>query len=132
MTLSDFIEELNIAIQQDGHDIYCNAITAEILKRCLTKQKEDKWYRPTGVVPPAQSGSHWFPCSERLPNDNDYRGCMECLDGAVWYFTENGTMGLGYYYKSTKEWVTTDDLRTDGKVIAWIPLPEPYKVESEE
>ena len=30
MTLSDFIEELNIAIQQDGHDIYCNAITAKI------------------------------------------------------------------------------------------------------
>ena len=31
MTLSDFIEELNIAIQQDGHDIYCNAITAKIV-----------------------------------------------------------------------------------------------------
>ena len=38
MTLSDFIEELNIAIQQDGHDIYCNAFTAKIVKRCLTKK----------------------------------------------------------------------------------------------
>ena len=41
MTLSDFIEELNIAIQQDGHDIYCNAFTAKIVKRCLTKKKGD-------------------------------------------------------------------------------------------
>ena len=38
MTLSDFIEELNIAIQQDGHDIYCNAFTAKMVKRCLTKK----------------------------------------------------------------------------------------------
>ena len=54
MTLSDFIEELNIAIRQDGHDIYCNASTAEIIKRCLMKQKEGekkgKWiyYDPNG------------------------------------------------------------------------------------
>ena len=69
----------------------------------------------------------WIPCDERLPEKDDYKSCIECLDGAVWYFTENGTMGLGYYYKSTKEWSTTDDLKTDGKVIAWMPLPKPYK-----
>lgn len=73
------------------------------------------------------SAQQWIPCSERLPEENDYKSCIECLDGAVWYFTKNGTMGMGYYYKSTKEWSTTDDLKTDGKVIAWMPLPEPYK-----
>ena len=73
----------------------------------------------------------WIPCGERMPNDNDYRECMECLDGAVWYFTENGAMGLGYYYESTKEWATTDDLRTDGKVIAWMPIPEPYQLKED-
>ena len=71
----------------------------------------------------------WIPCSERLPEEDDYKSCIECLDGAVWYFTENGTMGLGYYYKSTKEWSTTYDLKTDGKVVAWMPLPDPYRVE---
>ena len=69
----------------------------------------------------------WIPCSERLPEEDDYKSCIECLDGAVWYFTENWTMGLGYYYESTKEWSTTDDLKTDGKVVAWMPLPEPYR-----
>ena len=75
--------------------------------------------------------SHWVSCSERLPDDSDYRECMECIDGAVWYFTKNGAMGLGYYYKSTKEWSTIDDLRTDGKVVAWMPLPSPYQPEEE-
>ena len=74
---------------------------------------------------------HWVLCSERLPEEDDYKSCIECLDGAVWYFTENGTMGLGYYYKSVKEWSTTDDLKTDGKVIAWQPLPEPYREEGD-
>ena len=79
------------------------------------------------ALPPAQPEQKWIPCSERLPEEDDYKSCIECLDGAVWYFTENGTTGLGYYYKSTKEWSTTDDLKTDGKVVAWMPLPEPHK-----
>lgn len=79
------------------------------------------------ALPSAQPEQRWIPCSERFPEEDDYKSCIECLDGAVWYFTENGTMGLGYYYKSTKEWSTTGDLKTDGKVIAWKPLPEPYE-----
>jgi len=69
----------------------------------------------------------WIPCSERLPVDDDYRESMECLDGCVWYFTDTGSMGLGYYYYSTKEWSTLRDLKPDGKVIAWMPLPKPYQ-----
>ena len=79
------------------------------------------------ALPSAQPEQRWIPCSERFPEEDDYKSCIECLDGAVWYLTENGTMGLGYYYKSTKEWSTTGDLKTDGKVIAWMPLPEPYR-----
>ena len=73
----------------------------------------------------------WIPCSERLPIDDDYRESMECLDGCVWYFTDKGLMGLGYYYYSTKEWATLRDLKPDGKVIAWTLLPKPYQEESE-
>ena len=88
-------------------------------------------YDMVSMLPSAQPTIEpgWIPCSKRLPNENDYNSCMECLDGAVWYFTENGAMGLGYYYESTKEWATTDDLKTDGKVVAWMPLPEPWKGE---
>ena len=84
------------------------------------------------AMPTIKPEPQWIPCSERLPEEDDYKSCIECLDGAVWYFTENGTMGIGYYYESTKEWSTTDDLKTDGKVIAWMPLPEPYAERQEE
>ena len=83
-------------------------------------------------LPTIEPEPKWIPVSERLPEEDDYKSCIECLDGAVWYFTKNGTMGFGYYYKSTKEWSTTDDLKTDGKVIAWMPLPEPYRGEGGE
>ena len=73
-----------------------------------------------------QAEPHWIPCSERLPEEEDYRECMECLDGAVWYYTNRKTMGLGYYYDSTKQWSTICDMKPDGKVIAWMPLPGPY------
>jgi hypothetical protein len=78
-------------------------------------------------TPTIESEPHWIPCSERLPKEEDYRECMECLDGAVWYYTNRKTMGLGYYYDSTKQWSTICDMKPDGKVIAWKPLPEPYK-----
>ena len=78
-------------------------------------------------LPSAQPEQRWIPCSERLPKEEDYRECMECLDGAVWYYTSHKTIGLGYYYYSTKEWSTINDMKPDGKVIAWMPLPEPYK-----
>ena len=83
--------------------------------------------RIVNTLPTIQPEAKWIPVSERLPEEDDYKSCIECLDGAVWYFTENGTMGLGYYYKSVKEWQTIDDLKTDGKVVAWMPLPETYK-----
>lgn len=78
------------------------------------------------------STDRWIPCSERLPVDEDYRESMECLDGCVWYFTDKGSIGLGYYYYSTKEWSTLQDLKPDGKVIAWMQLPEPYKEETDD
>ena len=69
----------------------------------------------------------WIPCKVRLPKEEDYRECMECLDGAVWYYTDRKTMGLGYYYDSTKQWSTICDMKPDGNVIAWMLLPECYQ-----
>ena len=99
---------------------------AEECKRCADEHRQlAEWL--TELAERRKAELQWIPCSERMPEEDDYKYCIECLDGAIWYFTENGTMGLGYYYKSTKEWSTTDDLKTDGKVVAWMPLPKPYK-----
>lgn len=79
------------------------------------------------ALPSAQPEQQWIPCSERLPKLDDYRECNECWNGTVWYITEKGTIGLGYYYGYTKQWFTIGDLETDGKVVAWMSLPEQWK-----
>ena len=108
-----------------GHD--CSVCEHDDTPFCQWKPNAVDICEAIYEAPTIEPEPKWIPCSERLPEEDDYKSCIECLDGAVWYFTENGTMGLGYYYKSTKEWSTTDDLKTDGKVVAWMPLPEPYR-----
>lgn len=61
----------------------------------------------------------WIPCSERLPEKTGYY-LVSGMSGGV-YSTgfDNMSEGFGYY----------DDgfFIEDDTVIAWMPLPEPYK-----
>ena len=63
--------------------------------------------------------SKWIPCSERLPSE---RG---------WYLITvqgmNRFADMDYYYGNS-EW---DEVSSKQKVIAWMPLPKPYREESE-
>ena len=65
----------------------------------------------------------WIPCSERLPSEKDYIG-----DVVIWC-TDKSIVGVGWYYESTKSWATIDDTFPPilGEVIAWMPLPKPWK-----
>lgn len=57
----------------------------------------------------------WIPCSERMPKKTGYYICT-CHDGT-------------YYRTSVLKWSTGWTLtgaRSYWKVIAWMPLPEPY------
>ena len=74
----------------------------------------------------------WIPVSERLPDktqDECYPISLVTLD--------NGDVCLGVYRYDDKEWWTRmSEGKTvytkDHKVIAWQPLPEPYKESEEE
>lgn len=72
-------------------------------------------------------GEHeWIPCSERLPSeDGDYL-CTIPLDADETY-TEVLTFHKGRFYEDDDEWGATyhDD------VLAWMPLPEPYREDGE-
>lgn len=74
----------------------------------------------------------WIPCSERLPDlpeDNEpYKIYMVTLD--------NGDVCLGVYRNDDKEWYTRMSqselvYSTKHDVLAWMPLPEPYRSEGE-
>ena len=72
--------------------------------------------------------SKWIPCSERLP-ENDIKEVL------VWFEFRYGaynrpyqTIGISYTYKG--KWrglINGESEWKDLKVIAWMPLQEPYK-----
>ena len=64
----------------------------------------------------------WIPCSERLPSKSGDYLCTIPLDADETY-TEVLTFHKGRFYEDDDEWGATyhDD------VLAWMPLPKPYK-----
>lgn len=71
------------------------------------------------------SAQQWIPCSERLPH-NERKAYWICLDtgGQCECRWTNNKYGLGE--SDTWGW-SAMDIPMYTKVIAWMPLPEPYK-----
>ena len=73
--------------------------------------------------------TRWIPVSEKLPEAGEYTG-----DVATYYLVQNeyGDMLVARYTHS-EYWEQIYQLKpyTD-KIVAWMPLPEPYKAESED
>lgn len=62
----------------------------------------------------------WIPCSERLPEDDTKVLCQTVTKKGLNNFV------IGYY--DFGRWCCG----MNGNVIAWMPLPEPYKGEQNE
>lgn len=71
----------------------------------------------------------WIPVSERLPDNDDEVLCW--YEYRIMQGTHVGEMkrtyGIGYYFNHYKHWGGEVSCGVDCKVIAWQPLPEPYK-----
>ena len=71
------------------------------------------------------SAQQWIPCSERMP-ECDYTDVLICV------YDKRKGCEKDYYiisaYTSGKHWEPTLAVdMTDLDVVAWMPLPEPYK-----
>ena len=64
----------------------------------------------------------WIPVSERLPEKNVWV-LVTVVQGSGWYVE---TMRIDKY-----KGMFTDNIDYYDSVIAWMPLPKPYKAESE-
>lgn len=77
-------------------------------------------------VKPDRPHGEWIPCDERLPDEHGYY--LVITDGsrnAVIDIAEYGKFFRKPEYECVWEW------NKASKIIAWMPLPEPYKKEDE-
>ena len=78
-------------------------------------------------VTTASKKEEWISCDEKLPKPN------ELVDNVRKYYLiqdEYGDMHVASYLRNG--WISIDSFYTlEDDVIAWMPLPEPYKAESE-
>jgi hypothetical protein len=76
------------------------------------------------TVPSVQPEPRWVSCSERLP-EHGGRYLISVLDGV------NRRTTVAPYLPRCKAWTMTGRMAY-WKVIAWMPLPEPYKEEEQD
>ena len=69
----------------------------------------------------------WIPCSERLPKENEYIGNV-----CKYYLVQDEYGDMHVAHLSNAGWIPMHSLKAIGdEVIAWMPLPQSYKAESE-
>ena len=104
---------LHILMTYEPKDQYGDYDDPEPYEQALTMAIEALQDRPKG---------DWIPCSERFPSESGDYLCTIPLDADETY-TEVLTFHKGRFYEDDAEWGATfhDD------VLAWMPLPTPYK-----
>lgn len=125
-------------------DVYASSVysadtpTRLIWERCkqvTINELEEKFGCKVKIVGNEEEHNDgWIPCSERLPENDDDVLCW--YEYRIMQGTHEGEMNqkfeIGYYNKYFKRWGGEVSSGRDCKVIAWRPLPEPYKEDEEE
>jgi hypothetical protein len=71
--------------------------------------------------------TRWTPCSERLPKENEYVG-----DVCKYYLIQGEYGDMYVAHLSGVGWIPINSLQAiSDEVVAWQPLPQPYKAEME-
>jgi hypothetical protein len=77
------------------------------------------------ALPSAQPEQRWIPCGERLPEDG--KEVYVTSGKGQWAYTTEGKFSRRF-----GGWVSAWDNGDLPDVVAWMPLPEPYKERQEE
>ena len=77
------------------------------------------------ILPSAQPEPHWIPCSERLPK-KERRTYWVCTDAGTQHECRWTNNRFGMTVSDKWGWSIFDTPQYT-KVIAWMPLPEPYR-----
>ena len=114
------------------NEVYCHI--EMIKKRPVNKTEQAMYLDMIGAVksvPSAQPEQRWIPVTEQLPKPNEY----ERRKVRKYYLVQNvyGDMMVASYRRNTtgKTWWEQmyANNPVDDEVVAWMPLPEPYRGE---
>ena len=105
-----------IRLDDDG-TLWVTVEDCDKVKRVIVDEHKSKWCK-TFYAEPMQ----WIPCSERLPKYDDWV-IITILDESG--DTPSKYTDFGWYLEAASCWIVDAEQRTD--VVAWMPLPEPYK-----
>lgn len=103
---TSFMEQLLEAKRNCGEDSDClECPFGQIEDRCILNELQIE-----------SDNNGWIPCSEKMP----------CYYDNVLVCTKNGGRTIAHIKHTPIEWVDMYANKIDG-VIAWMPLPEPFK-----
>lgn len=107
----------------------------QIYEMGLREQLADDSDSYDSLLPSAQPEQRWIPVTERLPDEELFTGAGKQFSDhvimTVYNKTDDETF-IDYGYTIDGEWIsdTTEcHIPNWWKVIAWMPLPEPYEVQ---
>ena len=119
-------EAIKTLEQETCEDAISRKSMLDYLKYLHGEILEEEFIKKLPSVTPARKKEEWIPCSEKLPKPN------ELVDNVRKYYLiqdEYGDMHVASYLRNG--WISIDSFYTlEDDVIAWMPLPEPYKAES--
>ena len=95
-------------------------IDADALQKEYMHEHDGKRLMLIDVAPTIEPQQRWIPCSERLPEESE----------EVLTYSLNGYIEINSIetYDGTTVWENQHGDWTDfDEVVAWMPLPEPYK-----
>ena len=121
------IKEAIKALEQEPcEDAISRKSMLDYLKYLHGEMPEEEFVKALPSVTPTRKKEEWISCDEKLPKPN------ELVDNVRKYYLiqdEYGDMCVARYTK--KGWHPIESLFFLDDVVAWIPLPEPYKAETE-